>query len=128
MGLYQHPYNNEQREVSGAVASFLVNKGWTEVVPVEVIEEQAEAVAEELKGKDLDDALRANGLPLTGRVDEKRERLAAKLAESGQFGYIDDSVITTVVIDDSTELVDAIDSSPDSSQTQQSNSAHEEQS
>ncbi|VXB81945.1 SAP domain-containing protein [Aeromicrobium sp. 9AM] len=90
MGLYRHPYNNEQREASGAVASFLINKGWTEVVPPEVIEEQAEAAAEELKGADLDDALRANGLPLTGKVAEKRERLAEHLAKAGTFGYPDE--------------------------------------
>lgn len=35
-----------------------------------------EAPADELKGKALDEALKARGLPTTGNADEKRARLA----------------------------------------------------
>ena len=49
--------------------------------------EPLETALADLKGKALDDKLEAAGLPTTGRVDDKRARLAeheAQLAENGE--------------------------------------------
>lgn len=132
MGQYRHPYNDEVREATGPLARFLSNKGWTEVVPVEVVEEHAEAVAGELKGKALEAELERLGLPKSGSADEKRAAIAEKLAAddlaNGGFVAVEDLPLISGP-DGPPEYVEPPTGSPDPSQDQQPNhDAPEEQS
>lgn len=71
MALFKHPHNDDVQAASGATADWLRNKGWTEVDVIAV---------DDLKGQQLDDELKARGLPTTGKADEKRARLAEHIA------------------------------------------------
>lgn len=72
MGLYRNTDTNDVQTAFGATADWLLNQEpaglWVEI--------QVEQ-PDQLKGKALDDALVAAGLPKSGNVDEKRARLAA---------------------------------------------------
>ena len=65
-------------EVSPARAEVFRSRGYTDDDP-RVVEDPVEDAAE-LKGEALDEALKEAGLPLTGKADEKRARLAEHLA------------------------------------------------
>ena len=71
-------------EVSPARAEVFRSRGYTDDDP-RVVEDPAEVEdpvedAAELKGEALDEALKEAGLPLTGKAEEKRARLAEHLA------------------------------------------------
>ena len=60
-----------------AVIQDFRDRGWyTPEESAQRAEDEAAARAKELKGKALDDALEAAGLPKTGTADEKRKALA----------------------------------------------------
>lgn len=68
---------------SDGVIQMFRDRGWyTPEESAARAEEEAAAAAEALKGKALDDALEAAGLPKSGTADEKRARLAEHEAES----------------------------------------------
>lgn len=116
---------------NGATADFLLRRGYTRVGPAPHVrtprplpDPVSPAEAAELKGAALDDALKAAGLPTSGKADEKRDRLAKHLAEI-------DSVLW--VGEDGPQLVDlppGTSITPDPSQDQHNpaNDAPEEQS
>lgn len=73
----------------GATADFLERRGYVRVGPAPHVRTPRPRVKPapvadpgQLKGKALDAALEAAGLPTTGKADEKRDRLAEHLVEN----------------------------------------------
>jgi len=70
--------SDDVREVPEVLVGFMQDRGYS------LTEEAADDVANELKGKALDQALEDAGLPKSGTADEKRARYAEYLAEQEQ--------------------------------------------
>jgi hypothetical protein len=70
--------HDDVREVPEELVGFMGDRGWS------LTDAAAADVAEELKGKALDQALEEAGLPKSGSADEKRARLAEHIATTAE--------------------------------------------
>lgn len=79
MPLFKNIHTGDVVTAQEATVGFLKQQGvW---VPVDDTDETGDPVeVDELKGARLEEALKANDLPLSGTADEKRARLAEHLA------------------------------------------------